>query len=116
MNLVFKGLGRQAVGVTWGEGLPTPTASEVSQGTRTIALEPQPPRSHGRVTGGCEPRPQWCRPARVVFDEAMTTARWIGFALVWAALVLISVEAVITVRRVHRERLDPVITAAESIA
>lgn len=52
----------------------------------------------------------------VVFDEAMTTARWIGFALVWAALVLISVEAVITVRRVHRERLDPVTTAAESIA
>lgn len=30
----------------------------------------------------------------VVFDEAMPASRWIGFALVWAALVLFTVEAV----------------------
>ncbi|MBW9204614.1 EamA family transporter RarD [Mumia sp. zg.B53] len=38
-----------------------------------------------------------------VFHEAMTTGRWVGFALVWAALVLITVEATRHHRRTLRE-------------
>jgi chloramphenicol-sensitive protein RarD len=30
----------------------------------------------------------------LVFGEAMTAAQWMGFALVWAALVLLSWDAV----------------------
>lgn len=35
----------------------------------------------------------------VVFDEEMTTVKWIGFSLVWAALVILTVESVVTSRR-----------------
>jgi chloramphenicol-sensitive protein RarD len=43
----------------------------------------------------------------VVFDEAMTPGRWAGFALVWAALVVFTVEAL----RHHRRQL---VLAAEA--
>ncbi|MFB9313204.1 EamA family transporter RarD [Nocardioides plantarum] len=36
----------------------------------------------------------------VIFDETMTAGRWIGFALVWAALVVFTVEAL---RHRHRQ-------------
>ncbi|MGJ9413244.1 EamA family transporter RarD [Aeromicrobium sp. CF4.19] len=38
----------------------------------------------------------------VVFGEAMTTARWIGFVLVWSALVVFTVDAILNRRRVLR--------------
>lgn len=43
----------------------------------------------------------------LVFHEAMSTARWIGFGLVWAALVVFTVDAVASRRRAPR----PVVTA-----
>ena len=43
----------------------------------------------------------------LVFHEAMSTARWIGFALVWAALVIFTVDAITSRRRAPR----PVVTA-----
>lgn len=36
------------------------------------------------------------------FREAMSTGRWVGFALVWVALMVISVQAVVTARRSRR--------------
>ncbi len=36
--------------------------------------------------------------AVVVFDETMSTEQWVGFALVWAALVLLTVDAVRALR------------------
>ncbi|WP_432559870.1 EamA family transporter RarD [Granulicoccus sp. GXG6511] len=36
------------------------------------------------------------------FREAMSTGRWIGFALVWVALMVISVQAVLAARRSRR--------------
>jgi chloramphenicol-sensitive protein RarD len=36
----------------------------------------------------------------LVFDEAMSTARWVGFVLVWLALVIFTVDAVTGRRRV----------------
>lgn len=44
-----------------------------------------------------------------VFDESMTTARWVGFVLVWSALVVFTVDAIVNRRRVLRQ-------AAESVA
>ena len=44
-----------------------------------------------------------------VFDESMTTARWVGFVLVWSALVVFTVDAILNRRRVLRQ-------AAESVA
>ena len=45
----------------------------------------------------------------VVFDEPMSTARWVGFGLVWLALAVLTVEATIHLRRgarpVEREAL-----------
>lgn len=45
----------------------------------------------------------------VVFQEVMTTARWVGFILIWAALAIITTEAISNRRRVLRR-------AAENIA
>ncbi|WP_232678266.1 EamA family transporter RarD [Nocardioides sp. R-C-SC26] len=45
----------------------------------------------------------------VVFDEAMPTGRWIGFALVWVALTLFTVEAI---RHRRRQIALTVATAA----
>lgn len=45
-----------------------------------------------------------------VFDEVMTTGRWVGFALVWAALVIFTVEAL----RHHRRALQ--VSAEASLA
>lgn len=39
------------------------------------------------------------------FHEAMPTYRWVGFALVWAALVLLSADALRSARR-HREPME----------
>jgi chloramphenicol-sensitive protein RarD len=44
----------------------------------------------------------------VVYDEAMTTARWIGFALVWIALIALSADGL---RLARRETADPLATA-----
>lgn len=38
----------------------------------------------------------------VVYDEPMPASRWIGFALVWSALLILAVESVIAVRRGRR--------------
>jgi chloramphenicol-sensitive protein RarD len=40
----------------------------------------------------------------VVFDEPMSTVRWIGFALVWFALLIFTVESVLASRR--RTRIE----------
>ncbi|WP_370248309.1 EamA family transporter RarD [Nocardioides sp.] len=45
-----------------------------------------------------------------VFDETMTTGRWIGFTLVWAALVIFTLEAL----RHHRRALQ--VSAEASLA
>ena len=45
----------------------------------------------------------------VVFDESMTTGRWIGFALVWAALAVFTVEAL---RHRHRHLASVAAAAA----
>jgi len=44
-----------------------------------------------------------------VFDEQMTTARWVGFILVWLALVIFTVDALANHRRTIRQ-------SAESLA
>lgn len=38
----------------------------------------------------------------VIYDEPMPASRWIGFALVWSALVILAVESVTAVRRGRR--------------
>lgn len=38
----------------------------------------------------------------LVFDEAMTSARWLGFVLVWIALAIITTEAIANHRRLLR--------------
>lgn len=38
----------------------------------------------------------------LVFDEAMTSARWLGFILVWIALAIITTEAIVNHRRLLR--------------
>jgi chloramphenicol-sensitive protein RarD len=46
-----------------------------------------------------------------VLHEPMTLGRWIGFGLVWAALVLLSVDSVVASRRhrhVVRDVAEPV--------
>jgi chloramphenicol-sensitive protein RarD len=39
------------------------------------------------------------------FGEAMPATRWIGFALVWGALVLLTAEGLLTARRAHAGRV-----------
>ncbi len=55
----------------------------------------------------------------LVFDEVMGTGRWIGFLLVWVALVIITLESLVHSRRVSRAaraaRLDPLGDAAGSV-
>jgi chloramphenicol-sensitive protein RarD len=47
-----------------------------------------------------------------VFDEPMPTVRWIGFALVWVALAIFTVESVVTARRrVRAEFHGPAVEA-----
>lgn len=45
----------------------------------------------------------------VVLDEHVTTARWVGFAVVWVALVMLSVDSLRSARATRSERraLDP---------
>ncbi len=53
----------------------------------------------------------------VVFNEPMTAARWVGFGLVWLALVVVTTEAVVSLRRTARAAgRDPVAAAAEGMA
>lgn len=42
----------------------------------------------------------------LVFDEAMTTARWIGFALVWLALAILTAESMLNRRHPLPRRVD----------
>ena len=44
----------------------------------------------------------------LVYSEAMSTARWIGFGLVWVALMLLSLDGL---RLARREPLEPLATA-----
>jgi chloramphenicol-sensitive protein RarD len=44
----------------------------------------------------------------MVYDEPMPTSRWIGFALVWAALLLITIESLTSGRRGGRVLVEPV--------
>lgn len=49
--------------------------------------------------------------ALLVFQEAMTTARWIGFGVVWVALLVLTVDVLRTTRRnsvARRSALNPV--------
>lgn len=41
-----------------------------------------------------------------VLGEPMTVERWIGFGLVWAALVLLSADSVVAARRNRRVPAD----------
>ena len=45
----------------------------------------------------------------VIFDEAMSTARWVGFVLVWVALVMLTTESLVSRRRLvpGRVRAEP---------
>ncbi len=52
----------------------------------------------------------------VVFQEPMTAARWVGFGLVWTALVVVTAEAVVHTRRTARAAREPVCAAAEGMA
>ena len=48
----------------------------------------------------------------LVFDEPMPTGRWIGFALVWVALIIFTVESIVAARRrVRRELHGPAVEA-----
>ncbi|MBM7770981.1 chloramphenicol-sensitive protein RarD [Actinokineospora baliensis] len=41
----------------------------------------------------------------LIFHEHMTTARWVGFGLVWLALIIITTESLLTRRRVGARRV-----------
>ena len=41
----------------------------------------------------------------LVMHEPMSSARWIGFALVWAALLVLIAESLVTARRSRRDPL-----------
>jgi chloramphenicol-sensitive protein RarD len=43
----------------------------------------------------------------VIYDETMTTARWIGFALVWLGLIVLSLDGL----RLARREAEPLATA-----
>jgi chloramphenicol-sensitive protein RarD len=43
-----------------------------------------------------------------VYDEPMPASRWFGFALVWAALVLVTVESLLARRRGELVEIEPV--------
>ena len=34
-----------------------------------------------------------------IYNEPMSAARWIGFALVWSALVILAIDSLVAVRR-----------------
>jgi EamA domain-containing membrane protein RarD len=48
----------------------------------------------------------------LVQHEAMPASRWIGFLLVWAALVILSVDAVRSARSTRRRAREPEPVAA----
>jgi chloramphenicol-sensitive protein RarD len=48
----------------------------------------------------------------VVVGEAMPTSRWVGFALVWVALIVLSLDALHASRRTRLAPPDPVLAAA----
>jgi chloramphenicol-sensitive protein RarD len=41
----------------------------------------------------------------LVFDEAMPASRWIGFGLVWLALIIFTADSLTAARRAHDDRL-----------
>ena len=43
-----------------------------------------------------------------VYDEAMPASRWLGFILVWSALVLIALESVVAHRKPATDALQPI--------
>jgi chloramphenicol-sensitive protein RarD len=55
----------------------------------------------------------------LVFDEQMSPGRWVGFALVWLALVVITVESLVNGRRIaraaRRDARDPIGDSAGSV-
>lgn len=50
----------------------------------------------------------------VVLHEHLPTARWIGFDIVWVALVLLSLDSILNARRLRRLQRTPEATAAAS--
>jgi chloramphenicol-sensitive protein RarD len=50
----------------------------------------------------------------LVVGEAMPTSRWLGFALVWAALIVLSADALHAARRSRTPVEDPALAAAAS--
>jgi chloramphenicol-sensitive protein RarD len=50
----------------------------------------------------------------LVVGEAMPTSRWVGFALVWAALVVLSADGLHAARRSRARVEDPALAAAAS--
>lgn len=51
----------------------------------------------------------------VIYHEAMPASRWIGFILVWTALVVLTVEGLHVGRRVRRRTVsDPLMPAADA--
>ena len=46
----------------------------------------------------------------LVFDEAMTPVKWVGFALVWLALAIFTAEALR-----HRRRQLPLVAEASAV-
>ena len=51
----------------------------------------------------------------LAFREPMSTARWIGFGIVWAALVLFTIDALRNARRDRRTRADEMAVTPEAI-
>ncbi|WP_153505224.1 EamA family transporter RarD [Cumulibacter manganitolerans] len=51
----------------------------------------------------------------VVFGEPMSAARWTGFAIVWAALIVFSVDALHNAHRERRTRADEMAVTPEAI-
>jgi len=43
----------------------------------------------------------------VVQHEAMSTSRWIGFAIVWVALLVLTTDSLVAARRARRTVLPP---------
>jgi chloramphenicol-sensitive protein RarD len=50
----------------------------------------------------------------LVVGEAMPTSRWVGFALVWAALIVLSADGLHAARRSRGGAEEPGLTAAAS--
>jgi len=51
----------------------------------------------------------------LVFREAMPTARWVGFALVWVALIMLTAESLVALRARRAALAEPLIPGVEAV-